>query len=184
MTPGSGGGEGWPSDDDAVVEAEDRGAADTQVSQLVPAEWARISLVDRLRGSINRSLRVQLVDGSRHQGTLAEVGDHWLLLIERDKRVLVFVHALMTLAGVGEPTPSADNHEAGRRMQAVCREWGRQRRIVTLGVRDGTHVTGSLTRVGTDTLDVVVHPFDRSASNQDERLVFANSALLWLATPD
>ena len=168
---------GWPDSGADVAAAAARSESDIQVSQLVPAEWAQITMADRLGGSMGRQLTVVGLDGSRHEGTLVEVGDDWLLLANGDTDTMLLLRAITTFSGLGDPTVSSDTAWPSLpSANTLWREWCRGRRHIRVALVDGSVLAGRLVRVGRDTFDVVLHPRDRAATSRDERVVVVSSS--------
>ncbi len=174
---------GWPDAAAGIAASAARAESDVQVSQLVPAEWARISLADRLRGSMSRQLTAVSSDGSRHEGKLVDVGDDWLLLVNGDVETMMFLRAIATVSGLGDPSASSDAASAScSSANMLWREWTRERRHTRIALADGSVMAGRVFRVGRDTLDVVLHPRDRVATSRDERILLVSSAVLWTSS--
>jgi len=174
---------GWPDPRADVAAAAARSESDLQVSQLVPAEWAQIALVDRLGGSTGRQLTVVGLDGSRHEGTLVEVGEDWLLLAMGDTDTMLLLRAITTVSGLGDPTVSSDTARPSRpSANMLWREWCRSRRHSRVALVDGSVLAGRIVRVGRDTFDVVLHPRDRVATRRDERVVVVSSSVVWASS--
>jgi hypothetical protein len=173
---------GWPDAAAELAAAAARSESDVQVSQLVPAEWAQISLADRLRGSTGRKLTAVTSDGARHEGELVDVGDDWLLLVISDVETLMFLRAIVSVSGVGDPSASSDAAPvSAHSANMLWREWSRMRRHTRMVLADGSVIAGRVVRVGRDSLDVVLHPRDRAATSRDERIVVVSSAVLWVS---
>jgi hypothetical protein len=174
---------GWPDPRADVAAAAARSESDIQVSQLVPAEWAQIALVDRLGGSTGRQLTVVALDGSHHEGTLVEVGDDWLLLANGDTDTMMLLRAITTVTGLGDPTVSSDTTRPSLpSVNTLWREWCRARRHTRVALVDGSVLAGRMVRVGRDTFDVVMHPRDRVATSGDERVVVVSSSVIWTSS--
>ncbi len=123
-------------------------------SDLVRAERATTRVLDRLRASVGRLLRVQ-TDGGLAEGDLVDVGADWLLLAEPPARqALVPVSAVVAVAGLA-PHVAPPEGRVGRSLglSHALRALSRDRVDVQLWV-PGRTLTGTIDRVGADHLDV------------------------------
>jgi hypothetical protein len=173
----------WPSTERALrAAAEDRRDTDVEVAELVPAEWAGISLVDRLLATCGRNITLTVSDGVTLGGVLAEVGTTWILMRTPASDTVVALSEVVAFTGMGPPTAAnGATHlpEAG----VIWREWARQRRRARWALRDGRVTSGSVWRVGSDALDLVQHPIDRAGCAADQRVVLPFTAIRWATSP-
>ncbi len=149
----------------AAAEAAD---ASAEVAALVRAEFARTALVDRLRGQVGGLASLRLLDGRWLRGTLAAAAPGWLLLTAAPaasgggaaSQVLVRLGAVEHLQDLGAAQGLAAG-EVERRLGwgAALRALARDRSAVTVMLAAGD-LTGTLDRVGSDHVDVAVHPAD------------------------
>jgi len=184
MTPDPDDSRRWLDDDAALrAAADDRRESDVAVSDLVPAEWAGISLLDRLRAACGRRIAVTVTDGVTVDGLVVEVGATWLLMSSPTVDTVIALAELVSLTGVGSPTPDAI---ATRLLGpgTVWREWARGQRRARWALKDGRLTTGSVWRVGSDALDLVQHPLDRVARAADQRVVIPFTSIRWAASPN
>ncbi len=155
----------------AEFEREDLHARATEQTR---AEWAALTLADRLRGNVGRSAGWWLADGTRLEGRLLDLGDGWLLVSAGSGRVVLPSPALRAVRGLG---PAAMAPVAGRRfpLGALLRGLARDRARVTAlllsgpapgGPVPGTTVSGTIDRVGADHLDLA----ERAADPGDRRV--------------
>ena len=131
-----------------------------EVADRTRREAALVALADRLRAGVGQELAVHLLGGQLLRGRLLDAGRDWLLLDERGTEVLVALSAVTGISGVGDRTrtPEGEGAVAGRLdLRWALRGLARSRTGVVLALVDGTHVTGTLDRVGADHLDVAEH---------------------------
>ena len=149
------------ADLEATVEAQERLEYETEVADQARAEYAAVRLVDRIRAQLGQSMTCQLVDGRRLEGTVDDVGPHWLLLGTALGQVLAPVHALAAVDGLGRSVALPDG-EVGRRLGlgVVLRGLAVRRVPVRLTLADRTTLTGTVDRVGADHLELAVHDVD------------------------
>jgi hypothetical protein len=123
-------------------------------------EWARLSLLDRLRGSVGAEVACHVRGGGVRRGSVREVGADWLLLDCGPRRWdLLPAAALVGVEGLG----ARSGDPAGRPallLTAVLRGLARDRAPVVVHLVDGVPVAGTVDRVGADHLDLALHPPD------------------------
>ncbi|MGZ4610903.1 MAG: hypothetical protein ACXV2H_11660 [Actinomycetes bacterium] len=140
------------------------GAAElaAEVADRTRREVATLSLVDRARGAVGHPVRVQLLGVGALAGMLLQVGAEWLLLRDAAGRdVLVPWSAVVTVAGLG--VASGAPGEGGEVFRRLGLGWAlravvRDRALVSLGLVDGSVVSGTLDRVGSDFVELSEHP--------------------------
>ncbi len=159
-----------------------RQAAAYEVSQ---AETRNISLVDRLRGHLERRLVLTLETGELLDGKLSAVEPEWLLLTISGQRTLIPARAIVTFRNLSrkpvlqqqdEDSSEIETSEQRSALAALrkrSREWSlervlraiqsdRERIVLTAGPLE---VLGMIAAVGTDHLDVYAET-ERSPHNQ------------------
>ncbi|MDP9241357.1 MAG: hypothetical protein M3O55_12085 [Actinomycetota bacterium] len=143
------------------------GAADlrAEVADRTRREQATLRLVDRLRPVIGHQVRVRLVAGGVAKGRLADVGADWLLLAdvgaELRAAVLVPLGQVAAIDGLGvrSAMPGSEGRVAAALdLRHALRRLARDRAAVLVGMVDGGSVAGTLDRVGSDFIEVAVHP--------------------------
>ncbi len=143
------------------------GAADlrAEVADRTRREQATLRLVDRLRPVIRHQVRVRLVAGGVAKGRLADVGADWLLLAdvgaELRAAVLVPLGQVAAIDGLGvrSAMPGSEGRVAAALdLRHALRRLARDRAAVLVGMVDGGSVAGTLDRVGSDFIEVAVHP--------------------------
>ena len=175
---------------DSEWEAE-RAALDSEAERL---RISRLSLRERLQtlaADGGTALTVDLADGAVLAGTLTAVGADWAGLQSSDGRTTVL--ALDAVVGIGMPEAellrSARADAPGPRRLAermtlgfVLRSLARRRAPVTLHLRVGRTLVGTIDRALADHLDVALHDAEaprRSGAIQGVRMV-PLSALAWV----
>lgn len=132
-----------------------------EVADRTRREYARLRVVDRLRPALGHPVRLGLAAGVVISGRLGEVGADWLLVDDGTSAVLVALAHLYSVGGLG--ALSAAPHSEGRVSAALdlrhpLRRLARERAAVTVGLADGTIVSGTVDRVGRDFVEVAEHP--------------------------
>lgn len=147
-----------------------------EVADRTRREAAGLALVDRLRASCGARVVVGVAGAGAVDGLLAEVGRSWLLVDESAGReALVPLAAVLSVRGLGARTAAAGS--AGRVFErlglgAALRGIARDRAAVTVWLRDGSTVTGTIDRVGADFVEV-------SAAGPGETPRRAGSTVVW-----
>jgi hypothetical protein len=138
---------------------------DADIADRTRAELARVSLLDRLRASVGRTVICSLSDGAVVRGRLNRVGADFVLLSRARGETVVPLTAMVLVEGLGEGAVSAD--VAGRvvsrlGLTAVLRSLSRDRSAVRLCVGCDRALVGTLQRVGSDFLQLAVHEAEES----------------------
>jgi hypothetical protein len=132
-----------------------------EVADRTRHELGRLRTVDRLRAARGRQVVARLQGAGVLVGDVADVGADWVLLEEPGGgAALVALAAVVALSGVGTRSelPGSEG-EVERRfdLRFALRRLVRDRAVVEVTLVDGTRVTGTLDRVGTDHLDLAQH---------------------------
>jgi hypothetical protein len=149
--------------DDLEAQAEALAAAElrAEVADRTRREVGLVHLVDRLRETAGHPVAVTVWGAGVVHGQLLDAGVDWLLLEETGLReVLVPLAAVLGVAGVGARAAAPGSEgEVGRRLDLrwALRGLARDRAGVSVLLRDGSSVTGTLDRVGADHVDVAEH---------------------------
>jgi hypothetical protein len=165
--------------DDLEGQLEAAGAAElaAEVAERSRREAALVSLADRLRAALGTQVLVHVPGSGPLRGHLTDCGASWLLLeADGGAELLVPVAAVLGLVGVGARAAPPDDSAVGRHLDLrwALRAIARDRTAVTLGLRDGSALTGTLDRVGLDHVDVAEHPLGeprRASAVRQVRLV-------------
>lgn len=163
---------------EAQVEAAEAAELQAEVADRTRRELGLLGLVDRLRASESHPLAVTVWGAGTVHGRLLDAGPDWLLLEETGLReVLVPSASVLGVAGLGARTATPGSEgEVGRRLDLrwALRGLARDRAGVSITLRDGATLTGTLDRVGADHVDVAEHaPGEarRAAAVRQVRLV-------------
>ena len=142
------------ADLESSFDAERRADLVAQSAELAEAEQASIEVVDRLRGSVGRSIHMRTRSGVPVDGVVSRVEASYILIDEGEGlQAVVPVGAVATVVSLAGPAP-----RDGRRrptLTALMREIARRGARVRLVMGSG-EVVGRLVRVGADHVDVAV----------------------------
>jgi hypothetical protein len=149
------------ADLDAQLAAADAAELAAEVSDRSRREAARLRLTDRARPAIGAELSIGLGAAGVATGRLLRAGpDWWLLATTGGGDVLVCTAAVSWVSGLpvlaGDPDAvSAVEGKLG--LGYALRGIARDRSPVTLLLRDGAALTGTVDRVGADFVDLAEH---------------------------
>ncbi|TQS42893.1 hypothetical protein [Cryptosporangium phraense] len=147
------------ADAEAQFEALRRDEMASEAADRTRREFALVSLVDRLRGSVGSELEVWLPDASL-TGVLARVGPDWMALSAGGAReVVIPLAAVVAVEGLS-PATAADPVgpvEARMDLRFVLRRLARDRTPVRLALPGGKSLSGTIDRVGRDFLELAEH---------------------------
>jgi hypothetical protein len=136
-----------------------------EASSRARAEVGALLLLDRLRGSRGRPVALRCRGAGDVVGVLSDVGPDWLLLAEDSGReVLVARDAVVLVGGLDRSTAAPEESGVvGARwdLRRALRALVRDRSTVQVVLDDGTHLSGTLDRVGADYVELAEHPLDR-----------------------
>ncbi len=137
-----------------------RDAADAaDVVEQARHEFGRISLLERLAGSVGAPIGLRLTGDRTVGGTLRRLGPDWLLLTESAvAETLVPLAAVAAIEGLtsatGRPLGTVDSrYDLRLALRAVARD----RSPVTIQTTFDTEMSGTIDRVGADFLEVAAH---------------------------
>ena len=143
---------------DAVQAAE----LAAEVADRTRREAARLRLADRLAGAVGGEVTVDVTGAGTVRGRLTSTGADWLLLEEHTgSEVLVPEDAVTSVRGLTawSQHPGSEGVVAGRLdLRYALRGVARNRAGVSLVLRDGGLVSGTIDRVGVDFVEVAEHP--------------------------
>jgi hypothetical protein len=151
------------ADLEARIEAEERAGTEAEVTDLVRAERARLVVRDRLRAHVGQPLTWSLVTGATLIGRLLDVGADWVLIATASGESLTPLGAVQYVSGLSRFT-APEAGEVARRLGigVILRGLSRDRAVVSVQLRAGQRMTGTIDRVGVDHLDLAVHPEDEA----------------------
>jgi hypothetical protein len=138
---------------------------DAEIADRTRAELARVSILDRLRASVGRTITCALSQGGVVRGRLDRVGADFVLLTQAHAETVIPLSAIVLLDGVGPGAVGTD--VAGRVVSrlglvAVLRSLARDRSTVRLRLDAGRVMVGTVQRVGSDFLQLAVHEAEES----------------------
>ena len=136
-----------------------------EVAERTRREMALLRLADRLRAAQGAPVAVMLPGAGTVRGRLLDAGVDWLLVDELGGReVLVPLAAVLGVTGPGPRSAVPDDGAVAKRLDLrwALRGLARSRTGVTLGLVDGSIVTGTLDRVASDHLDLAEHGLDEA----------------------
>jgi len=143
----------------ALAAAEADLERDAEVAERTRIERSSITLVDRLRGA-RGPLELTTLGAGSPAGTVAEVGDGWVLLgalpssrQQASAEHLVVLASVVTVRGLGRVVASAGPVRP-RSMASVLRTWCRDRSTVSVLTTDGAVVAGLASAAYADHLEL------------------------------
>jgi hypothetical protein len=173
------------ADLEARMEAEERAAAEGEVTDLVRAERARLAVRDRLQFHLGEVLTWSFVSGGQAMtGRLLDLGADWALVATERREVLIPLGAVQYISGLTRFTaPEAGVVARRLGIGVVLRGLSRDRALVRVLLLGDQAVIGTIDRVGADHFDVAMHPDDeprRERAVLEVRCVLF-PAVMWIA---
>jgi hypothetical protein len=166
------------ADLEAQFDATQAAELAAEVADRTRREAARLRLCDRLAGAVGGAVTVDVWGAGVIRGRLVTAGVDWLLLEElTGAEVLVPEEAVTTVRGLTawSQSPGSQGVVAGRLdLRYALRGVARNRAGVSVVLRDGAVVTGTIDRVGFDFFELAEHPMGeprRARAVQDSRAV-------------
>jgi len=143
---------------DALEEAE-RAA---EIADRTRSEVGRLGLLERLRPAVGTQLRIVCRGGLALTGRLDRMHPEWLLLAEgAGREALVTASSLISVGGLTKLSAAPDSLpvvDARFGFRLALRGVARDRSSVRLHLTDGTTMDGTVDRVGSDFVELAVHP--------------------------
>ena len=156
---------GWPvrwerlfEDLEAEFDAAEAAELEAQIADRTRFERSRLRLVDRLRGSVGRSIGIRVQGAGQLTGELRAVGVDWLLVRPADRADrLVRTAAVLEVVGLAASSSAAGEEglvAARFTLSAVLRGIARDRTVVTLTLIDSSGWTGLIEIAAADLIEV------------------------------
>jgi hypothetical protein len=159
------------ADLEAEVAEEEAAERRSEVADRSRAEVGRLRLIDRLGSALNApgALRVALAGHAAVGGSLRSVGSDWLLLTQDSgaEWIIAFA-AVQTIQGLGAASaePGWEGLVGARLdIRVALRRVVRDRSRVTVGLSSADVISGRLSRVGADHVELAAEEsrLDRGA---------------------
>lgn len=139
---------------------------DAQVADRTRRELAATSFEGRLRGAAGQVIELQVTGVGALAGEVRRVGPGWLLLdVARGAPAVVvtgFVVGVRDLPVAAREVQRDGVVAADAGLPQILRVLSRDRTATSIVLADGTALTGTIDRVGTDYLDLAEHPLDEA----------------------
>ncbi len=156
---------------DGQLAAAELATIESEVSERVRMEQSGIEFADRLRGQLERNLRIRVESAAVFSGRVVFVGSEWLVLQDGTRSILLPFQGLQSIEGLGRF--SATEKSVGRQrlgMASAFRALARDRSRVAIWLRGSDRsstLSGTIDRVGRDFMEVAIAPTGefRSADN-------------------
>ncbi|GAA1341858.1 hypothetical protein [Arthrobacter roseus] len=169
---------------DGQLAAAEFATVESEVSERVRLEQSGIEFADRMRGQVQRHLRVRVEGGTVFGGEVTHVGSEWLVIRDGMRSILLPFQGLQSVEGLGRFSSIEDS--VGRRrlgMASAFRALARDRAGVAIylrGSEGSSSLVGTIDRVGRDFIEVALAPVGelRSAENISGIYAIPFSALL------
>jgi hypothetical protein len=149
------------ADLEAQLDAADEAELAGEVADRSRREVARLRLADRLRMARGARLTLGLTGVGTVEGTVSSAGPDWLLLTTAGQPDALIVVAAVSwvngLAALAAEPAATGVVESRLDLAYVLRLVARDRSPVTIALRDGGHLSGTIDRVGADFLDLAEH---------------------------
>jgi hypothetical protein len=169
-------------------EALAEGERQAEIAERTRAEFAQLTVVDRLRGSEGREVRVRTRGGRDVEGRLCRVGADFVLLVLPRRECVLPLSAVSAVTGLGDASLAEGAVGAVRArlgLGSVLRRVAADRSQVSLVVADGAVLNGTLQRVGSDFVEMAVHePGDALEAARSRRLTLVPFAALEVVRRD
>jgi small nuclear ribonucleoprotein (snRNP)-like protein len=128
-----------------------------EIAERTRAEFAQLSLLDRLRGSVGQQVRLRTLNGHDVGGELVRVGSDFVLVAAPRSEYVIALQAVAAVRDVGPR--SLQGHVVGPvvarlGLASLLRRVAADRSLVWLTTADGRTLRGRLQRVGSDFLEL------------------------------
>lgn len=174
---------------EAQLAAQEAAELRGEVVEHTRASLGRVTLGERYLADLGQTLQVVLRGGAVVEGTLAEVGQEWIVLghqtSSRPRESLVVTANVVTVRGLSGRSDPGRAGQVQRRLglRHVLRAVSRDRSVVRVHLVEGATLTGTIDRVGADHLDLSAHPADlpRRTREVQSRITVPYPALTWVS---
>ena len=133
----------------------------SEVADRTRHEVVQLRLLDRLLPAAGHDVQLHVAGDGQVSGRLDQVGAEWLLVSESaGRQALVPMAAVLSAAGLGalSAVPGQEGRVFARLgLGSALRAIARDRLQVTIGLVDGSALTGTVDRVGADFLELAEH---------------------------
>lgn len=159
---------------EAQLAAAERDEALAQVAERTRAERAQVGWFDRVAAAVGESVDCMTPAG-QVQGRIADLGKDWLVLEESGRgSAIVPASAVVSIGGLGRRSDKATTPARRFGLGVALRAVSRDRSPVAVHDVAGGLWAGTIDFVGSDHLEVVLHPADalpRGAAVTGRRVV-------------
>lgn len=173
------------ADLEGQAQAWEQADRDAEIADRSRAELATVELVDRLAASVDEPVALRVSGAGEVRGRLETLGFDWLLLHEETgAEALVLTAAVALVSDLGRRSRAGSTRSpvlARLGVVSPLRAIARDRSAVRIWLRDGSGLTGTPDRVGSDHVDLVVHDLDEPARSEGRAHVTVPFAMLALA---
>jgi hypothetical protein len=166
------------ADLEAQFDAAQAAELAAEVADRTRREAARLCLTDRLAGAVGGEVTVDVWGAGAVRGRLTSAGVDWLLVEEpTGAEVLVPGDAVTSVRGLTawSRSPGSEGVVVGKLdLRHALRGVARNRAALSVVLRDGGVLTGTIDRVGLDFLEVAEHPMGeprRAGAVRDSRAI-------------
>jgi hypothetical protein len=143
------------------LEAAERADLAAEVADRTRYEISRTTLADRLRAALGSDLDLTVAGVGAVSGSLTRVGADFLVIEVAGSFALIRAAAVVAVRNLRAASQSPAETVAARiSLGMVARELARDRAAVTVWLRDGATLVGTIDRVGADYLDLAEHSLD------------------------
>jgi hypothetical protein len=148
------------ADLDAEMEQQSAAEQAAEIADRTRGEVGCLRLVDRLRPAVGDPVELRMCAGTPVRGELREVGPDWVLLTERSLELVVALHAVCAVSGLGRwsAVPGSEGRVTARLdLRYAVRRLTRERATVAITLVNGDVLTGTCDRVGADFVELAEH---------------------------
>ena len=146
------------SDLEAQAEVLTQAERASEVDERTRYEVGASGILDRLRAAVGEPIQLSCIGGLALRGTLCALGADWLLIDEGvGAESLVVLDAVCRVRGVGRRSVPAGPASLRLALRSALRGIARDRLPVRAVLRDGSTITATIDRVGSDYVEMAAH---------------------------